>query len=116
MNAQKEILVLYYSHHGAVRQMAQLIARGIEQGQSGALPHRIHPRCHGWIGEQFQLQPVHTFLHLGIMDKGKMITTGTQAELVKLVGEKTRIDLSLDRNAHVLAEQWRALAAAVLGR
>jgi NAD(P)H dehydrogenase (quinone) len=27
----KEILVLYYSHYGAVRQMAQLIARGIEQ-------------------------------------------------------------------------------------
>src|SRR5687767_14421084 len=26
-----EILVLYYSRHGAVRQMAQLIARGIEQ-------------------------------------------------------------------------------------
>jgi NAD(P)H dehydrogenase (quinone) len=27
----KEILVLYYSHYGAVRQMAQLIARGIGQ-------------------------------------------------------------------------------------
>ena len=27
----KEILVLYYSRYGAVRQMAQLIARGIEQ-------------------------------------------------------------------------------------
>jgi NAD(P)H dehydrogenase (quinone) len=27
----KEILVLYYSHYGAVRQMAHLIARGIEQ-------------------------------------------------------------------------------------
>ena len=26
-----DILVLYYSHYGAVRQMAQLIARGIEQ-------------------------------------------------------------------------------------
>jgi len=25
-----EILVLYYSHHGATREMAQLIARGIE--------------------------------------------------------------------------------------
>ena len=31
MNATQDILVLYYSHHGAVRQMAQLIARGIEQ-------------------------------------------------------------------------------------
>lgn len=27
----REILVLYYSHHGAVKEMAQLIARGIEQ-------------------------------------------------------------------------------------
>ena len=29
-NPAKEILVLYYSQHGAVRQMAQLIARGVE--------------------------------------------------------------------------------------
>ncbi len=27
----KEILVLYYSHYGATRQMAQLVARGVEQ-------------------------------------------------------------------------------------
>ena len=47
---------------------------------------------------------------IGIMDVGKMIAVGTQAELVKMVGEKTRIDLSLDRNAHVLAQEWRALA------
>lgn len=26
-----EILVLYYSHHGATREMAQLVARGVEQ-------------------------------------------------------------------------------------
>ena len=31
MITDKEILVLYYSQHGAVQQMAQLIARGIEQ-------------------------------------------------------------------------------------
>jgi NAD(P)H dehydrogenase (quinone) len=31
MITDKEILVLYYSHYGATRQMAQLIARGIEQ-------------------------------------------------------------------------------------
>lgn len=30
MITDKEILVLYYSQHGAVRQMAQLIARGVE--------------------------------------------------------------------------------------
>jgi NAD(P)H dehydrogenase (quinone) len=31
MITDKEILVLYYSQHGAVRQMAQLLARGVEQ-------------------------------------------------------------------------------------
>ncbi|HEX5338116.1 MAG TPA: NAD(P)H:quinone oxidoreductase [Gallionella sp.] len=31
MIPDKEILVLYYSQHGATRQMAQLVARGIEQ-------------------------------------------------------------------------------------
>lgn len=31
MITDKEILVLYYSQHGATRQMAQLIAQGIEQ-------------------------------------------------------------------------------------
>ncbi len=31
-----EILVLYYSHHGATREMAQLIARGIEQAGASA--------------------------------------------------------------------------------
>ena len=31
MITDKEILVLYYSHHGAVQQMAQLLARGVEQ-------------------------------------------------------------------------------------
>ncbi len=39
----KEILVLYYSHHGATQMMAQLIARGIEQ--SGAIARlRTVPR------------------------------------------------------------------------
>ncbi len=31
MIPDKEILVLYYSQHGAVQQMAQLVARGVEQ-------------------------------------------------------------------------------------
>jgi ABC-2 type transport system ATP-binding protein len=46
---------------------------------------------------------------IGIMDKGQMIAVGTQAELVRMVGEKTRIDIGLDRNAHQLAEEWRKL-------
>jgi len=39
-----EILVLYYSHHGAVRQMAQLVARGIEQVEGAAARVRTVPR------------------------------------------------------------------------
>ena len=44
MNPTKEILVLYYSHHGAVKQMAQLIARGIEQVDGVAARVRTVPR------------------------------------------------------------------------
>jgi ABC-2 type transport system ATP-binding protein len=46
---------------------------------------------------------------IGIMDRGKMIAVGTQPELVQMVGERTRIEIALDRNAHLLAEQWRTL-------
>ena len=40
----KEILVLYYSHTGAVRAMAQLVARGIEQVEGCAARVRTVPR------------------------------------------------------------------------
>ena len=46
---------------------------------------------------------------IGIMDKGKMIAVGTQQELVRLVGERTRIDLALDREAEALSDKWREL-------
>jgi len=39
-----EILVLYYSHHGAVRTMAQLIARGVEQVPGATARLRTVPR------------------------------------------------------------------------
>lgn len=39
-----EILVLYYSHHGAVKYMAQLVARGIEQVSGAAARLRTVPR------------------------------------------------------------------------
>src|SRR6476661_1878406 len=38
-----EILVLYYSRHGAVKQMAQLVARGIEQVQGATARVRTVP-------------------------------------------------------------------------
>ncbi len=39
----QEILVLYYSRHGAVRQMAQLVARGIDQVAGAAARIRTVP-------------------------------------------------------------------------
>lgn len=38
-----EVLVLYYSRHGAVRQMAQLVARGVEQVQGATARLRTVP-------------------------------------------------------------------------
>jgi NAD(P)H dehydrogenase (quinone) len=38
-----EILVLYYSRHGAVKQMAQLVARGVEQVQGATARVRTVP-------------------------------------------------------------------------
>ena len=46
---------------------------------------------------------------IGIMDQGAMIAVGTQDELVHLVGERTRINLALDREAQTLVAQWREL-------
>ncbi len=40
----KEVLVLYYSHTGAVRQMAQFVARGVEQVSGAAARLRTVPR------------------------------------------------------------------------
>jgi NAD(P)H dehydrogenase (quinone) len=40
----REILVLYYSHHGAVREMAHLVARGIEQVPGASARLRTVPR------------------------------------------------------------------------
>ena len=39
-----EILILYYSRHGAVRQLAQMIARGVEQVNDVSARLRTVPR------------------------------------------------------------------------
>jgi NAD(P)H dehydrogenase (quinone) len=39
-----EILILYYSRHGAVRQLAQMIARGVEQVDDASARLRTVPR------------------------------------------------------------------------
>jgi ABC-2 type transport system ATP-binding protein len=44
---------------------------------------------------------------IGIIDHGKLIALGTHAELVRLVGEETRIDLGLDRDCDTVCTSWR---------
>ncbi|MBM3129427.1 MAG: ATP-binding cassette domain-containing protein [Chloroflexi bacterium] len=47
--------------------------------------------------------------HIAIMDRGKLIAGGTNAELVQLVGEQTRIDLTLTVEASRVLPIWRAV-------
>jgi len=47
--------------------------------------------------------------HIAIMDYGKLIACGTHEELVQLVGEQTRIDLTLDVETGPVLETWRAI-------
>jgi ABC-2 type transport system ATP-binding protein len=44
--------------------------------------------------------------HIAIMDKGKVIAYGTHDELIKMVGEQTRIDLTLNAEAGKLVAAW----------
>ena len=45
--------------------------------------------------------------HIAIMDKGKVIACGTHDELIKMVGEETRIDLTLNAEAENVLGAWR---------
>ena len=45
--------------------------------------------------------------HIGIMDYGKLIACGTGEELVKLVGQQTRIDLTLNGDGANVMDLWR---------
>jgi ABC-2 type transport system ATP-binding protein len=45
--------------------------------------------------------------HIAIMDQGKVIAYGTHNELIKMVGEKTRIDLGLNTGAEKVLDAWR---------
>ena len=46
--------------------------------------------------------------HIAIMDKGKVIAYGTHDELIKMVGEQTRIDLTLNTEGRKSSGCWRS--------
>ena len=46
--------------------------------------------------------------HIAIMDQGKVIAYGTHDELVKIVGELDRIDLTINTESARVIERWQA--------
>ena len=46
--------------------------------------------------------------HIAIMDQGRVIASGTQAELVKLVGELDRIDVTINAESEQVIPDWQA--------
>lgn len=47
--------------------------------------------------------------HIAIMDQGEIIAYGTHEELIQLVGEQTRMDLTLDTVGVQVMEAWRSV-------
>lgn len=47
--------------------------------------------------------------HIAIMDHGTLIACGTNDELVKLVGQQTRIDLSVSAEPQKISDAWRRI-------
>jgi len=47
--------------------------------------------------------------HIAIMDKGKVIAYGSHDELIKLVGEQTRIDLTITGEKEQVISDWKAV-------
>src|SRR5512138_2562830 len=47
--------------------------------------------------------------HIAIMDHGKMIACGTNEELVKMIGQQTRIELRVNVETSRILDAWRAI-------
>jgi ABC-2 type transport system ATP-binding protein len=47
--------------------------------------------------------------HIGIMDHGKLIACGTGEELIKLVGQQTRINLTLNGDGANVMKIWQSI-------
>ena len=47
--------------------------------------------------------------HIAIIDKGKVIAYGTHAELIKLVGEQDRLQLTLNTESERVLDKWRTI-------
>jgi len=47
--------------------------------------------------------------HIAIMDRGRLIACGSHEELVKIVGEQDRVDLTLNVPAKTVVERWQQL-------
>ena len=45
--------------------------------------------------------------HIAIMDQGRVIAYGTHDELIKMVGQQTRIDITLNAEAEKVLASWR---------
>jgi ABC-2 type transport system ATP-binding protein len=48
--------------------------------------------------------------HIAIMDQGKIIACGTHADLVRMVGELDRIDLTINSESEKVIADWQATA------
>jgi ABC-2 type transport system ATP-binding protein len=47
--------------------------------------------------------------HIAIMDQGKIVARGTHAELVQLVGEQDRVELTLTQDGGKVLTAWKKL-------
>ena len=48
--------------------------------------------------------------HIAIIDQGKVVAYGTHADLIQLVGEQTRIELTLNKPADGVLAAWQSVA------